>query len=70
MLNQPAAKDRPNRGGDGRKSRPSTDGLAATFLVERGTDNREAPGHQQCSPHTLNAPRDDQLVNVEGNAAS
>src|SRR5579863_3250224 len=44
--------------------------MATAFLVERRTDNRQATGHQQRSPDTLNAPGNDQLMNAGGDSAS
>ena len=70
MLNQPAAKDRPNGGGDRGEPRPRSDRLTTTLLVERRTDNRKTAGHQKCSSHTLNAPGDDEQMDVRGSAAT
>ena len=70
MLHQPAAKYGPNGSRDRRKARPRADCLATTLLVERRTDNGKAAGHEQRSAHALNAARDDQLMNVQGKAAT
>src|SRR6202034_2526950 len=70
VLNQPAPKYRPNGCSDRRETRPCTDGPTATFLVERLTDDRQTAGYKECSSYTLNAPCDDQLMNVGGDSAS
>src|SRR5882724_1340709 len=70
MLNQPTAKDGSNRSSDGRKARPCANRLAPTFLIERSTDDCKAARDQECGPDTLNAPGDDQLMNVCRNPAA
>src|SRR5271154_3761623 len=69
MLNQPTAKDRSNGGGDRGKARPRANRPTAAFLVKRGADNRETAGHQKRCANPLNASRDNELINTQGDAA-
>lgn len=70
MLHQPPAENGSNCGGDRGKARPCADRLAATFIVERRTDNRETSWYQQRSSQALNASGHEQLINVGSRTAS
>src|SRR5579859_7029334 len=70
MLNQPAAENGSNRGGDRGKTRPCADRLAPVLIVERCTDNGEASRYKQGSSHSLNASGNEQLIDVRSRAAS
>src|SRR5882724_5887460 len=64
VLNQPATENRPHGTGNRRKTGPSADRRATTLLIERRTNNGKTAGHKKCSSDSLNAPRDDQLMNI------
>jgi hypothetical protein len=70
MLDQPAAENGPYRSCDRREAGPRADGLTAASLVKGCTDNRQAPGHEQRGPHALNAPGNDQLIDIRGKSAT
>ena len=65
VLDEPAAADRADRGGDRAESRPGADRAAALGLVERGADDREAPRDQERGPHALQRAAGDQHARGE-----
>src|SRR5258708_3490898 len=69
MLNQPAAENRSDCCCDCREARPSADRFTAGLLVETCADDGQAARHEKCSSHTLDTPRDNELLNVRGKTA-
>src|ERR1035438_4778350 len=61
MLDEPAAENGPEGGGDGGETGPCADGLAAAGLIEGGTDNGEAAGDEERGADSLNAAGEEKL---------
>jgi hypothetical protein len=64
VFNQEAAKDRPPCRGDRREAGPCTDCTPPVTFRKRRADDREASRHQQRSPDSLYASRENQLAHV------
>ena len=64
MLDQPAAHDRTDAGGDRGESRPGADGLPTPRFIEGRADDGEASGTSSAPRDALNGARDDQLTDV------
>src|SRR5580704_2903472 len=69
MLDQPAAENRPYRGGHRGEARPGSDRLAASCFVKIRADDRKAAGDEKCSSDALKAAGDHQLLDVGGESA-
>ena len=70
MLNEPAAEEGPQRRHDRGSAGPGANGLTAAVFVEGGTDNREAAGNEERRADSLNAAREDQMMDGRGNTAT
>src|SRR5271155_1181094 len=68
MFDEPAAQNRSHGRGDRSEAGPCADRLAACFLIERGTDDREAAGDEKSGSYTLDTARDDELLKIGGEA--
>jgi hypothetical protein len=55
VFDQPAAGHRSDCGGDGAESRPRANRPTTFGVVERGADDREAPGNEKGRANTLNS---------------
>ena len=64
MLDEPAAQDRADGGGDGGEAGPGADGAAAICFVECGADDGEAAGHKKRGAQALHGSRQNQFVNA------
>ena len=60
VLDQPAADDRADRGGDRAESRPRADRAPALGVVERRADDREAARHEERRADALQRAAGDQ----------
>ena len=60
VLDQPAAGDRSNGGGDRAETGPRANRPAAIGVVERGADDREAAWHEEGGADALHRTRRDQ----------
>src|SRR6478672_2146048 len=69
VIDQPAAKDRPDRSGNGTKSRPSANCAAAIFLRKRAAYNGEAARNQERGSESLHGAGEDELPNRPGESA-
>ena len=59
-VDQPAARERADRAGDGAGRRPGADGAAARFAVEGGAEQGEAGGHEERGADALGDARSEQ----------
>src|SRR5437879_120420 len=69
MLRKPATQHRTDRGGDGRETRPRTDGAATILLRKISADQSQATGDKQRSADSLEAPGNNQLPDIRRESA-
>ena len=70
VIDDPAAQQRADGGGDGGEARPGADGAAAFALGKGGADQGQRTGNEQRRADALHRPRGDQLRGIAREAAA
>ena len=68
-LDEPAAQDGADSGGNRGEPRPRPDGLPAPLFAEIGADERQTSRHKESRAHALHSARDDKLGYVRSQPA-
>src|SRR5262249_31039313 len=68
-VDEPAAQERAQCGGDAGQARPGADRRAVVLGAEAGRDEREAPGHEERAADALQRAGGDQHTDARSNAA-
>ena len=69
MLGKPSTQHRANRSSDRGETRPCPDRTTALLLRKIGADQRQAAGNQQRPADSLDAPGNNELVDVRRQSA-
>ena len=69
MIDEPAAEDGTNRGGNGAEAGPGADRAPAFFFSKGAADNGEAARNEKRGSKSLSGARNNQLANRAGASA-